>query len=103
MGLRQLVREPTRDNHLLDLVMTDVEGVGHEVGPKVADHNYVVASVEANVPKTVAVERTVWNYNRADWILLQDRLELTDWSSLAATRKTAREKLPKSYCRWPKM
>ena len=83
MGLRQLVREPTRENHLLDLVMTDIEGVGHEVGPKVADHNYVMASVEAVVPKTVAVKRTVWNYNRADWALLQDRLVFTDWYPLA--------------------
>ena len=82
MGLKQLIREPTRDDYLLDLVMTDIPNVACETGSKIADHRYVIARFTGRVPTTVAVQRTVWNYGRADWQLLQDRLDAHDWNFL---------------------
>ena len=42
-----------------DLLMTDIQNIGHEVGPKVADHKYVVATMEAKVPTAVTMQRSV--------------------------------------------
>ena len=38
VGLRQLVREPTRGDNLLDLALTDVDEVRCKVVSKIADH-----------------------------------------------------------------
>ena len=38
-GLQQLVREPTRNEYLLDLVISDIPGVNVSVLPRIADHN----------------------------------------------------------------
>ena len=82
LGLRQIVKEPTRYDNLLDLVFTDMSDIISEVGPRVADHNYVVATTDVDVPEDVVVERSVWNYKKADWTLLQEQLEDHDWSFL---------------------
>ena len=58
MGLQQIIRVPTRDNYLLDLVLTDMN-LEWEVGPKVADHAYIVVSMQARARKTVTVKRIV--------------------------------------------
>ena len=84
LGLRQLVREPTRDGSLLDLVLTDITELTCEVGPKVADHRYIVATANVDVPETAIVKRSVWNYNKADWEMLQDSINEEDWGFLQA-------------------
>ena len=57
-GLEERVRRPTREENLLDLVLTDLHGeVQCSVHPKLADHQVVLAKVQLNLPKTVAVER----------------------------------------------
>ena len=71
LGLRQIVKEPTRYENLLDLVLTDMSDITREVGPKVADHNYVVATTDVDVPEAEVVERSVWNYTKADWARLE--------------------------------
>ena len=53
-----------------------------KLDPKVADHNYVVATTDVDVPEAEVVERSVWNYTKADWARLQDLLEDHDWSFL---------------------
>ena len=78
MGLKQFIREPTRDAYLLDLVLSDVD-LQCEVGPTVADHAYVCATMHATIEKTTTQKRTVWNFARADWKMLQDRLDYTEW------------------------
>ena len=83
-GLKQLVKEPTRGDNLLDLVMTDMMGTIVEVGGKIKDddHKWVTASVPIAVPKTETVERMVWNYRDADWDRLNANLAETDWEFL---------------------
>ena len=43
-GLEQKVKAPTRNEYLLDLVLTDVKAVKCTVSKKVADHALVVAT-----------------------------------------------------------
>jgi hypothetical protein len=59
-GTQQLVREATRGEYLLDLVLSDVEGVRCTVLPKIADHGRVLAQFKLTVPETVCTERLVW-------------------------------------------
>ena len=82
-GLKQLVREPThKDGNLLDLILTDMPCVLHTVGPKIRDHNFLLAQVECTVPESVIIKREAWNYARADWGRLQSELSEVDWSFL---------------------
>ena len=46
LGLQQKVRQPTREGHLLDLVLTDVPGVVARILPAIADHKLVMAEVD---------------------------------------------------------
>ena len=45
MGLKQLVHEPPRGKHLLDLALSDVPKAEARVLPEIADHN--IAEVRA--------------------------------------------------------
>ena len=78
--MRQLVREPTRGPNLLDLIITDIEGVGCKVGHAVADHKAVIALLKLRVQKSTSISRTVWNYIEVDWESLQKKLAETAWS-----------------------
>ena len=62
LGLQQKVRQPTREGHLLDLVLTVAR-----ILPAIADHKLVMAEVNFKVPEHVIVARTVWLYHQADW------------------------------------
>ena len=92
MGLRQIVRDPTRNvvsedgaihqAHLLDLVLTDTEGTKVKVAPKISDHKIVEVTLNLPVPEKLATERHVWNFANADWERLQAMLQYADWSGL---------------------
>ena len=88
LGLRQKVREPTRsDSHsgneyLLDLALTDLEDVRCEVGAKVSDHKVVKVTLKLTMPKQETVVRKVWDFKKADWNKLQQRLCDTKWNFL---------------------
>ena len=81
-GLRQLVREPTRNNYLLDLVLTDQAEVLCQVLPGVSDHSLVAATWVLPMPKEEVVPREVWNFAKANWTSLKQALQDTDWSNL---------------------
>ena len=51
-GLRQLVRELTREEYLLDLVLTDIEEVMCSVEHEVSDHKLVTATAAGGKPST---------------------------------------------------
>ena len=83
LGLRQIIREPTRGKYLLDLVLTDLgDLVKARVLESIADHRSVLCEMRLQVPETQAISRTVWLYQKADWEGLKDTLENTDWSFL---------------------
>jgi hypothetical protein len=81
-GMRQLVHEPTREQYLLDLAITDVEDAKYKVLPKIADHSCILVYFDLPVPKTEVKERRVWRYQKADWNALKTNLASHDWSVL---------------------
>ena len=81
-GLRQIVKEPTRNDYLLDLVITDIPNTVAKVGGQIRDHRYVMTELRCTIPETKSIKRKVWNFSKADWILLQDSLGEEDWEFL---------------------
>ena len=51
-GLQQSVKEPTRNDHLLDLVLTDIPGTEIMLGGKIQDHKFVLTKFNFSVPAT---------------------------------------------------
>ena len=58
-GLKQLVREPTRGDYLLDLALTDLDGVRCKVVSKIADHNGLLLTLPLSVPRVDTQSRVV--------------------------------------------
>ncbi len=81
-GLRQMVREPTRDGNLLDLVMSSVHLTNVHVSASIADHKMVHSTLQLAMPKRQIIKRMVWSYQRADWEKLAAILENTTWEFL---------------------
>ena len=78
-GFKQSVKKPTRDNYLLDLVVTDFDEVSEVlVLPQIADHNVVRASFKINVPHVEPRQRQVLAYNDANWPGLRHTFAATD-------------------------
>ena len=71
-GLRQIVAAPTRNENLLDLVLTDIPDTEATVGGKIQDHKFVLTKFNFRVPETEFMPREVWNYSKADWRRLKD-------------------------------
>ena len=82
-GFRQLVTEPTRLDYLLDLVITDVDGIKTKVLPCIADHRAILVTLTQKVPVTEVIQRRVWSFNKADWDGLRWRLRSTRWDELS--------------------
>ena len=66
-GLQQLVQEPTRYEYLLDLFLTDVAGAKVRVGPSIADHNCLFASVPLPEISDLQFSRSRFNISRVNW------------------------------------
>ena len=78
-SLKQHVRGPTRGDHVLDLVLTDV-GVHANVTVQtpIADHCAVFAELRVPVLTFAPIERESWQYAHADWQALRKELAETD-------------------------
>ena len=81
-GLSQLVKEPTRKEYLLDLVISDISGASVQVLPSIADHNAVMMRLKLPEILEIMVPRTVWHLKEAAWNLLQIELTQVDWTTL---------------------
>ncbi len=81
-GLKQRVLEPTRDEHLLDLVLSDVAPSRLQVLPTIADHSLVLCSFDFGVPESIETRRRVYDYSKADWGSIGSSLAAADWSSI---------------------
>ena len=81
-GLQQLVREPTCYEYLLDLFLTDVAGAKVRVGPSIADHNFLLASIPLPEISDLQFSRSRFNISRVNWPILRSALAGIDWSPL---------------------
>ena len=60
--------------------MTDVEQTKCKILPKLADHSVVWAQLDTRIPASIASNRKVWQYAKADRDGLKQRLREADWS-----------------------
>ena len=78
---QQLVKQPTRGDYLLDLVISDLEGL-IEVMPQISHHNMVLASFDIGFPESSVVRRSIFEYSKANWDAFQDEIKDFDWSPM---------------------
>lgn len=82
-GLRQYVREPTRQHHLLDLVLADCGGLLKvKVVNGLSDHKGVWGELKLSVPEVSEVERLCFNYAKAGWEGLRGKFAETSWEDV---------------------
>jgi len=84
-SLQQLVPEPTRGAHTLDLLLTNnpdrISNVRVVDGLPGADHEAVDFVVELAPPRSSAERRIVYDFKRADFEMFRDRLSAIPWTS----------------------
>ena len=82
LGLRQLVKEPTRGKYVLDLVLSDVPDCTATPCAAVADHKGVLTRVNFKIPETAIHQREVWHFRDADWARIASNIEENNWKLL---------------------
>ena len=78
-GMRQLVRKPTRNEYLLDLVLSNIQGISVKVMPYIADHKSLLCRLPFREILENSVVREVWDFNSAEWKELRLALDAFDW------------------------
>ncbi len=81
-GLRQFVTKPTREEHLLDLVISNLEPNAVDVLPTIADHHCVLAKFDIAMPESLQVRRVVFVYAKADWAAIRQDFAHFDWTPM---------------------
>ena len=80
-GLTQIVKSPTQEQYLLDLVLTDLgDSASTKVLPAIADHCCVLARFNFSLDTHYNPPRTVWNFRSADWNGVSEFLSTVDYS-----------------------
>ena len=81
-GFKQLVRQPTRDDHLLDLVISDIAATSVAVWAKISDHNMVLAKFDIGIPESVVITRSVFEYSKASWRDVKRDISAFEWTPM---------------------
>ena len=80
--LRQLVKEPTRNEYLLDLCLSDLKQVQVQIKPKIADHHALLATVKCTSFVHRISQRQVWHFKGAAWQNIRCEVKEFDWQVL---------------------
>ena len=80
--LIQHVHEPTRNDYLLDLALSNIEGVSVKVIPSIADHRGLLISLPLPKHEVRSVPREGWLYKKASWKQLNHELQNFDWRKI---------------------
>jgi hypothetical protein len=79
-GLLQHVRGPTRGEHLLDLVLSDLGSqLRCSILPELADHRMTFSEIDIKIPSVSFTRRQVWQFSEADWPRLKQELSAVPW------------------------
>ena len=79
-GWEERVRKPTRGEHLLDLVLTDLgSAVTTKVAVGISDHKVVLGAVDVGVSRQEAASREVFLFGQAPWPAIRKRLQEHKW------------------------
>ena len=72
-NLSQLIYKPTRNENILDLIITDSPGFFTDVDildPITGlDHNIIYGSVSIQYPKRLHINRKIWFHNEGNFVL----------------------------------
>ena len=86
LGLTQVVRDPTRENNILDLMLVTSPDrcVDIQVNPGISDHDAVCLTYEGRVKINKKKPRTVFLFKRADMSSLKEDLKLYEQEEFIA-------------------
>jgi len=79
-NFRQHVSKSTRGKYLLDVCVSDLDGIKIEHLPGLADHQSLLMTVTLDVPPANTSSRTEWDWKHAKWNKLKADLVAVDWS-----------------------
>lgn len=83
LNMFQLIQKPTRNDKLLDLLITDSPGFFTEVDVldpiNNVDHRIIYGTLTITPPKTFSFKRKIWMYDHANFARLNNLFLLTDW------------------------
>ena len=78
-----MIKEPTRKNNILDLIITDSPNYFLETGVLTPlfdiDHDVIFGKFKFTYPLNTAYNRTVWYYDRGDYDSMNTYLNNTSW------------------------
>ena len=79
--LNQMVDEPTRENNILDLVLTtNIDLINNlEVGEPFSDHNSITFTINTRTYQQRISMKENYAFNKADWIHLRSLFNYTPW------------------------
>ena len=81
--LWQFVHFPTRNNNILDLILTNIPDKIHNLHGFndiiSTDHKLIGLDLDLRVPKKPDIKCSVYNFKRADWSSLNNSLQNTSW------------------------
>ena len=86
LGLHQFVTEPTREDQILDLIMSDM-AVSTETLATLgtSDHNPVLVKIEVPVFRDKPYRRKVWRYDKADYWGMRGHFSSLNWNQALHT------------------
>ena len=76
--------QPPEREHLLDLVLTNVQDATAIVSPAIADHKLVTAELAFKVPDKTTTKRLVCEFAKVDWDKMRDMLSTHRWEDMQA-------------------
>ena len=82
-GLQQLMHEPTHNQYLLDLFLSDLPECRVKVVHAIADHKAILAQVLLPEISKKTVTRYSWKLDQANWEDLEKDLQGIDWQNLS--------------------
>ena len=85
LGLRQKVKEPTREQYILGLAFTDVRDCTTNTVAAVADHRGVLTTVKFKMPETASHQREVWHFKEIKLERISIEIEHTEWHFFSCT------------------
>ena len=79
--LTQMVLQPTRENNILDLVLTNNIDlvVDVEVGEPISDHNIITFRVNVNPYRIQSSKKEFYNFDKANWSDLNELFNNIPW------------------------
>ena len=97
----EFVRSPTRQAHLLDLVLSDLgEQISVEVHPEIADHRAVLTKLHFAPISVEKRQRTCWHYSSANWKSIRRAIAETDWNWISNSSPNSAAQTISSFLRF---